>query len=323
MTDAADAKPLILLTNPIHPEAVARLEAEARVVTAPDTGADTLRRFAPEAAGLIVRAQLPDDILDHAPALRGIVRHGVGLDFVPLAAARARGIPVANLPGSNTRAVAEYAFAALLDLRRRLGHLDRTLRDGGWLAAKTLASDLPEIGGTTLGVLGLGEIGRAVAGIGRHGFVMRVLGTARNPRGLDGLAEPVPIERLFAESDAVVITCPLTDETRGLVGAGLIGRMRPDAVLINVARGPIVEADALADALEAGRIGGAALDVFAVQPLPEDHRLRGCPNLLLTPHVAGTTATSLRTMGLGAAEAMLAILRGERPATVVNPEIYG
>ncbi len=102
------------------------------------------------------------------------------------------------------------------------------------------------------------------------------------------------------------------------MGAALIGRMRPGAVLINVARGPIVEAEALADALEAGRIGGAALDVFAEQPLPEDHRLRGCPNLLLTPHVAGTTATSLRTMGLGAAEAMLAILRGERPATVVN-----
>ncbi len=322
MTDAADDKPLILLTNPIHPEAVARLEIHSRVVTAPDTGAETLRRLARDAAGMIVRAQLPDDILDHGPRLRGIVRHGVGLDFVPLPAATARGVPVANLPGSNTRAVAEYAFAALFDLRRRLAHLDRTLRAQGWLAAKTLANDLPEIGGTTLGVLGLGEIGRAVAGIGRHGFGMRVLGTARNPRGLDGLAEPVAIEHLFAESDAVVIACPLTPETRGLVGAGLIGRMKPDAVLINVARGPIVEADALADALEAGRIGGAALDVFAVQPLPEDHRLRGCPNLLLTPHVAGTTATSLRTMGLGAAEAMLAILRGERPATVVNPEIY-
>lgn len=323
MTDA-DAKPLVLLTNPIHPEAVARLEPHARVVTAPDTGADTLRRLARQgAAGLIVRAQLPDDILDHAPGLRGIVRHGVGLDFVPLAAATARGLPVANLPGSNTRAVAEYAFAALLDLRRRLAHLDRTLRRDGWLAAKTLASDLPEIGGTTLGVLGLGEIGRAVAGIGRHGFGMRVLGAARTQRNLDGLVEPVPVERLFAESDAVVIACPLTPETRGLVGAALIGRMRPGAVLINVARGPIVEAEALADALEAGRIGGAALDVFAEQPLPEDHRLRGCPNLLLTPHVAGTTATSLRTMGLGAAEAMLAILRGERPATVVNPEVYG
>ncbi|MFC6776279.1 NAD(P)-dependent oxidoreductase [Methylobacterium gregans] len=181
MTDAADDKPLILLTNPIHPEAVARLEIHARVVTAPDTGAETLRRLARDAAGMIVRAQLPDDILDHAPRLRGIVRHGVGLDFVPLPAATARGVPVANLPGSNTRAVAEYAFAALFDLRRRLAHLDRTLRAQGWLAAKTLANDLPEIGGTTLGVLGLGEIGRAVAGIGRHGFGMRVLGTARTP----------------------------------------------------------------------------------------------------------------------------------------------
>jgi len=320
--DAADGLPLVLLTNPIHPEAVERLEAHARVVVAPDTGFDTLRRLAADADGLIVRAQLPDDILDHAPGLRGLVRHGVGLDFVPLAAATARSIPVANLPGSNTRAVAEYVCAALLDLRRGLGRLDRSLRETGWLPAKTQANDRAEIGGSTLGILGLGEIGHAVARIATAGFGMRVLGTSRSPRTCDGLVEPVPIETLFEQSDAVVIACPLTPETRGLVGAGLIGRMRRDAVLINVARGPIVEAEPLADALEAGRIGGAALDVFAMQPLPAGHRLYACPNLLLTPHVAGTTATSLRTMGLGAADLMLAVLRGERPATVVNPEIY-
>jgi D-3-phosphoglycerate dehydrogenase len=312
-------RPLVVLTNPIHAEAVALLAPQARVVTAPDTAPATLRDLAREAAGLIVRAQLPDDILDHAPRLRGIVRHGVGLDFVPLEAATARGIPVANLPGSNTQAVAEYVFAALFHLRRRLGPLDGALRGAGWGPAKSLASDLAEIGGTTIGILGTGEIGRRVARIARAGFGMRVLGHSRSARTEDGLFEAVDRAALFAQSDAVVVACPLTPETRGLVDETLIGRMRPDAVLINVARGPIVRAEALAAALRAGTIGGAALDVFDVQPLPEDHPYFACPNLLLTPHVAGTSAESLRVMGLGAAEAMLRILRGEPPRNLVNP----
>lgn len=312
--------PLIVLTNPIHREAVALLGQEARVITAENTRPDTLRHLAAEAVGLIVRAQLPDDILDHAPRLRGIVRHGVGLDFVPLEAATARGIPVANLPGSNTQAVAEYVFAALFHLRRRLGALDRTMRETGWLPAKSLASDLGEIAGTTIGILGTGEIGRRVAAIARHGFGMRVLGHSRSARSHDGLFEPVDRETLFSGSDAVIVACPLTPETRGLVDEDLIGRMRPNAVLINVARGPIVREDALAAALSAGTFAGAALDVFEVQPLPEEHPYFACPNLLLTPHVAGTSANSLRVMGLGAAEEMLRILRGEPPRNLVNPD---
>lgn len=295
------------------------LVPHARVVAAPDTSAATLRALAADAAGLIVRAQLPGDILDHAPVLRGIVRHGVGLDFVPLEAATARGIPVANLPGSNTQAVAEHAFAALFTLRRGLGRVDATHRRDGWLAAKTLADGSIELGGTTLGILGMGGIGRRVAGIARHGFGMRVLGASRTASDHGGLVEPVDLATLFSQSDAVVIACPLTDATRGLVDAALIARMRPTAVLINVARGPIVVTDAVVAALDAGRLGGAALDVFDEQPLPAGHPLHACPNLLLTPHVAGTTATSLRAMGLGAAEAMLRILAGERPRNLVNP----
>lgn len=312
--------PLVLLTNPIHADAVAMLAPHARVVVAPDTAPATLRRMAGAAAGMIVRAQLPDDILDHAPGLRGIVRHGVGLDFVPMAAATARGVPVANLPGSNTGAVAEHVFSALLALRRRIDRVDATLRRDGWLPAKTLADDLSEIGGTTLGILGMGGIGRRVGTIARHGFGLRVLATSRTASDHGGLVEPVDRATLFSESDAVVIACPLTEATRGLVDAALIARMRPTALLINVARGPIVVTDAVVAALNAGRLGGAALDVFEEQPLPPDHPLHACPNLLLTPHVAGTTATSLRAMGLGAAEAMLCILSGARPRNLVNPE---
>ena len=315
--------PLVLLTNPIHPDAVARLAPHARVVAAPDTSATTLRAMAGEAAGMIVRSQLPDDILDHAPALRGIVRHGVGLDFVPMDAATARGIPVANLPGSNTGAVAEHVFAALLALRRRMTHIDATLRRDGWLPAKTLAGDGAEIGGSTLGLLGTGEIGRRVATIARHGFGMRVLGASRTADDHGGLIEPVTRDVLFSESDAVVIACPLTDATRGLVDAALIARMRPHALLINVARGPVVVTEAVVAALNAGRIGGAALDVFDAQPLAPDHPLHACPNLILTPHVAGTTTTSLRAMGLASADEMLRILRGERPKNLVNPAALG
>ena len=152
-------RPVVLLTNPIHPEAEAMLAEYARPVTAPDPSPETLRALVAEAEGLVVRVKLPDDILEGATRLRGIVRHGVGLDMIPVAAATARGIPVANLPGSNTQAVAEYVFAALFHLRRRLGTLDRTLRETGWLPAKSGASDLAEIGGTTIGILG--KIGRA------------------------------------------------------------------------------------------------------------------------------------------------------------------
>ncbi len=312
--------PLVLITAPIHGDAEALLRSHARLVTAPDTEAATIRALAGEAVGMIVRSQLPDDILEHAPMLRGIVRHGVGLDWVPIAAATALRIPIANLPGSNTGAVAEYVFAALFHLRRQVGPIDAWLRADGWKDAKTRASDMGEIGGGTLGVLGTGEIGRRVATIARHGFGMRVLGHSRSNASHEGLVEPVSRDVLFARSDVVVVACSLTEQTRGMVDARLLGLMKPSALLVNVARGAILDTPAVVTALKAGTIAGAALDVFEVQPLPPDHPLHGCPNLLLTPHVAGTSSTSLRTMGIGSAEEMLRILRGERPRNLVNPE---
>lgn len=314
-------QPTVLLTNGIHADAEAILAPHARLILAPDTSEAMLRKFAAQADGIIVRAKLPDDIFDHAPRLKGIVRHGVGLDFIPVAAATVRRVPVANLPGSNTRAVAEYVFAALLHLRRRLGAMNDRLRARGWGPARELANGVGELGGTTLGILGLGTIGRRVAEMGRHGFGMRVLGHSRSGSNLDGLIEPVDLDTLFARSDAVAIACPLTDQTRGIVSKRLIGQMPPHAVLVNVARGPVIETAALIEALNAGALGGAALDVFDVQPLDAHDLLFQCPNTLLTPHVAGITSTSSRAMSMGAAEEMLRILRGERPLNLVNPSI--
>jgi D-3-phosphoglycerate dehydrogenase / 2-oxoglutarate reductase len=251
--------------------------------------------------------------------LKAIVRHGVGLDFIPVNAATARGIAVANLPGSNTNAVAEYVMSALMHLRRPLQKLDMQMRAEGWLAARAAADGLTELSPSTLGILGVGTIGRHVARVAREGFGMKVLGTSRRKGSLpQGIGE-VSLPELFERSDAIVVCCALTDETRGLVSRDLLDRMRPQAVLVNVSRGAVIDTPAIIDALRSQKIAGAALDVFDVQPLAPDNVLFDCPNLLLTPHTAGITATSSRAMAVGSAEEMLRILRGEAPLNLVNP----
>jgi D-3-phosphoglycerate dehydrogenase len=312
-------KPLVLSTNPIHADGEAILAPHVRLLVAPDTKPETLRSFAREADGIIVRAKLPDDILQHAPKLKGMVRHGVGLDFIPVAAATARGVAVANLPGSNTTAVTEYVMAALLHLRRPLQRMDAVLHADGWGPARALAENFAELRDSTLGILGVGTIGRRLAGIAREGFGMKVLGTSRSKGALPAGVEEVSLPELFARSDALVVCCALTEQTRGLVNAALIAWMRPRAVLVNVSRGPVVETAALLEALRTQRLAGAALDVFDVQPLPADSALFEGPNLLLTPHAAAITESSSRAMSVGAAEEMLRILRGEAPLNLVNP----
>ncbi|TCT07700.1 NAD(P)-dependent oxidoreductase [Aquabacter spiritensis] len=315
------SEPIVYATNALHPDGAALLAPHARLVVGPDTADDTLRAHVREADAVIVRAKLPDDAFAGAKRLKGVVRHGVGLDFIPVAAATAAGIPVANLPGSNTQAVAEYVFSALFHLRRPLGRMDAALRADGWGAARSHADSTRELGGTTLGLVGLGAIGGRIAAIASGGLGMRVLGHSRSGRAVPGV-EGVDLPRLFAESDAIVIACPLTAETRGLVGADLIGRMPPHAVLINPARGAIVDTAALIAALGAGRIAGAATDVYDTHPVPPADALFGLGTLLMTPHVAGITATSMRAMSLGAAEEVLRILRGERPKNLVNPDCF-
>ena len=311
--------PIVLLTNPMHADGEAILAPHVRLIVAPDARPETLRKWAAEAHGIIVRAKLPDDIVDHAPRLKGMVRHGVGLDFIPVAAATARGIAVANLPGSNTNAVAEYVMSALTHLRRPLYRLDARMRGEGWATARAVADSLTELNASTLGILGVGTIGRRIAGIARDGFGMTVLGTSRRKGSLPAGVEEVALADLFARSDAVVVCCALTDETRGLVNRDLLDRMQRHAVLVNVSRGAVIDTPALIEALRSGKIAGAALDVFDVQPLPANDALFDCPNLLLTPHTAGITATSSRAMAVGAAEEMLRILRGEQPLNLVNP----
>lgn len=311
------ALPIVALTSPIHPQAQERLARVAEIRIAKDSGPDALRDVVREAQGLIVRNHLPDDIFDHAAHLRSVVRHGVGLDMIPVERATARGIVVANLPGSNTTAVVEYCLAAMLHLRRRLTDMDSVLRSKGWSSARSLADDGTELRATTCGIVGVGAIGARLAGV-VQALGMQTIGLTRRPDALPGGVKAVDKATLMRESDVIVMCCPLTPETRGMIDAAALARARPNAILINVARGPVVDTAALIDALARGALGGAALDVHDVQPLPVDAAIFSAPNVLLTPHVAGSTATSMQRMSAGAVDDMIKLLRGEAPSHPVN-----
>jgi D-3-phosphoglycerate dehydrogenase len=314
-------KPRVLLTNPIHPLLQPELAQHCEVLVAPDAAPPTIARLIGDADGLIVRSQLAPDVFEPARRLRAVVRHGVGLDMIPVPAATARGIPVANLPGSNTAAVVEYCVAAMLHLRRNLAALDATLRSDGWAASRPLADRGTELAQSVCGIVGVGAIGARLATV-TAGLGMRVLGLTRRPQTLPPGVEAATKEQLFAQADVVVLCCPLNEQTRGLVDAPTLAVMKPDALLINVSRGAVVDTASLLQALRAGRLGGAALDVHDRQPLTGQEPVFDAPNLLLTPHVAGITGTSLHAMSRGAVDTLLALLRGQRPANVVNPEVF-
>jgi len=315
------AKPLVVLTNPIHPQLLPTLKQQCEVVIAPDTQPATLARLVADAEGLVVRAQLAPNLFEHAPKLRAVVRHGVGLDMIPVDAATAKGIPVANLPGSNTQAVAEYCLAAMLHLRRRLAAMDTVLRNQGWAAARPLADNGTELRGSTCGIVGVGAVGQRLADIA-SALGMNVIGLTRRPERLPSNVKGVDKRTLLTQSDVLVLCCPLNDETRGLIDAASVALMKSDAVLINVSRGPVIDAAAVLRALHDGVLGGAAMDVHDKQPLGGQEAVFDAPNLLLTPHVAGITGTSMRAMSEGAVATLLALLRGERPGNVVNPQVF-
>ncbi|MEZ5729376.1 MAG: NAD(P)-dependent oxidoreductase [Burkholderiaceae bacterium] len=264
-------RPRLLITNPTHPDGVALIETRAELIVAPDAEFDTLRRLAADVQGIIVRAKLPDDILDHAPAVRGIVRHGVGLDFIPVEAATRRGVPVANLPGSNAQAVAEYCIAARLRCAGRWPPPMPTCeRAAGCRRARhrqSLSGDRRQHARHRRCRCHRRAPGADRAPRLRHDGARQ----HRRPEALPEHVGAVDVDTLFERADAIALCCPLTDQTRGLASAARIARMKPDAVLINVARGPVVDTQALLAALHAGRIAGAALDVHDQHPLPAEH----------------------------------------------------
>lgn len=252
--------------------------------------------------GVIVGVDpLDADVIAAAPRLRAIAKYGVGVDNIDLEAARARGIRVSRTVGANSEAVADYAMTLMLSVARRAVSIDRRCREGDWRKVTTR-----DVSGATLGLMGLGAIGKHVARRAQ-GFGMRVL--AHDPFWDEAYAQANHIthatpEEIYTQADFLSLHLPLTEETRGIIGAAEIAQMRPEAILINTARGGLIDEAALLDALESGRLYGAGIDAFAQEP-PEDPRWFRLENVVLGSHCAASTAGAARNMGRMATENLI------------------
>ena len=259
-------------------------------------------------------------LLDCRPEVRVVANMAVGFDNVDVAAATERGVLVTNTPGVLTETTADLAFALLLGAARRLAAGEQAVRDGAWGPWHPTWMLGSAVHGATLGIVGPGRIGAAVARRAQ-GFGMRVLYHGRREApGFPG--ERAGLDTLLATSDFVTVHVPLNAETEGMFGVEAFARMQQHAIFVNTARGGVVDQDALRDALVRGEIGGAALDVTTPEPLPPGDPLLDAPNLLVTPHIGSATGPTRERMADLAVDGLLAALAGERPKHLVNPEAW-
>ena len=258
------------------------------------------------------------EVLEQLPDLRYIGVLATGYDVVDIHAASQRGIPVTNVPTYGTRSVAQMTFALLLELTQHVGHHAHTVRQGRWTTSEDFCywdHPLIELDGRTMGLIGLGRIGQATGQLARA-FGMRVLGYDPQIRTVEGI-EWTDWEPLLRTSDVVSLHCPLTEDTQHLMDARRLAMMKSTALLINTSRGPLIDEQALADALEDGRLAGAALDVLAIEPPRADNRLLRAKNCLITPHIAWATQAARQRLLDTAVGNVRAFLQG-RGENVVN-----
>lgn len=310
--------PKVLVCDPIAAEGLALLRAHAEVVDACALDRAGLLAAIAAADAVILRSSTAIDaeLIAAAPRLKVIARAGVGVDNIDIDAATRHGVAVVNTPTANTIAAAEHALALLLALARRIPLADAALKSGRWIKREATGRQLYR---KTLGLVGLGKIGREVAQRARA-FEMTVI--AHDPfvpdeRVLELGVEPVTLEELLARADVVSLHATLTDQSRHMIGAAQLAAMKPGALLVNCARGGLVDEAALIDALRSGHLGGAALDVFEDEPQP-NAELVGLPNVVATPHVAASTEEAQVHVAVEAAEQVLEVLAGGRPRWPVN-----
>ena len=246
----------VLLVDPIDPSGVDLLRQRVEVVLCKESSIEGIRRDSRDADAIITRSRLPDDFFDFAKKIKAVMIHGTGLDLVPIQAATERGIPVANIPGGNAQSVAEYCVLAMLMLGRNAFEITTRMKTRPWDETRALGAKAHEISAMTVGIVGVGAIGTRVAKICRSGFGMRVLGNQRRLDRLPPDAEPAPLDKLVAESDFVVVTCPLNPDTHHLFDRARLAGMKRTAWLINVGRGAVVEETALIEALQRKTIAG-------------------------------------------------------------------
>jgi D-3-phosphoglycerate dehydrogenase len=318
--------PTVLVTD--HPAPDTEIERDlldridGQLLIAEDGSEAELLRLVPDADAILTCFRLVTPAVVRAGArLKVIGRYGVGVDNIAVDVATELGIPVTNVPVYCTDEVAEHSMALMFALLRKVATYDRAVRSGDW----RIDTGIPirRVSGSVLGIVGFGRIGHAV--LSRAvGMEMRVIVADRSADPDDvrqAGATMVELDELLSTSDVVSLHLPLTPQTRGLIDADRLALMRTNAVLINCARGPIVDLDALAAALREGRIAGAALDVFEPERLAADHPLLGLDNVLLTPHVAFYSEESIAELRRLATENVVAVLTGRVPHSVVNEPV--
>jgi len=323
----------VFLGEVIHPAAVALLEKSMEVVRPKDHSRGAYLEALREVDGIVAR-KIPvrAEEMDHAPRLKIIARHGVGVDSVDLEEATRRGILVTNTPGQNKESVAELTVAFMLSLARRIPQAQGAMHalpkgEVGQFSDLLKRYHLTgiDLEGKSLGIIGTGRIGSTVAKKCIAAFDMKVKGydpyvsgKVMNSFGVDKVER---LEDLLPAIDLLTIHCPLTPETQGMVGNKELALMKKGTFVINTARGGIVNEKALYEALLSGHIAGAASDVWEIEPPDPTDPLLNHPNMLATPHYAGTTEESLHRVGLAVVEEIIAVLEGKPPKFPVNPEV--
>ena len=322
------AKPKVVLVGGIyHADAGKLLREHAEVVALDNPSAAEIAAALATAPGAIVRYphRVDATVLADAGNLVVVSSSGRGTDSIDVAACTAHGVAVVNNPGLGTIPVSEHAIGMMLSLSRRLELSDRSVRAGGAWAKRT-GLDVRDVNGRTLGIIGLGLIGSEMARKCIAAFGMKVLTydpyVPASKAAALGATMLTDLAELLERSDVVSIHAELNEGSRGMIGEAELQRMRPHAILINTARGKIVQQRALERALAAGRIDGAALDVYEEEPLPEPSPLWDLNNLMLTPHVAGLSGDALRELAHSAVTQVLQVLAGETPRSLVNPAVW-
>ncbi|NJB69033.1 glycerate dehydrogenase [Desulfobaculum xiamenense] len=298
------------------------LEELGDVTVYPRTATEDIVPRAQDAEIVLVnKTPLTAETLSQLPNLRYIGVLATGFDVVDLEAAGRRGIPVCNVPGYATNAVAQYVFAMILELDHHIRDHDASVKAGLWAASEDWCfwnTPQIELTGQTMGIIGFGAIGSRVSELA-HAFGMKVLACTRTPKPVPDYApfSYASIEEVFEQADVISLHCPLTADNERFVNADLLSRMKPEALFINTARGRLVDEHALAAALAAGKLRGAALDVVSAEPISSDNPLLSAPGCILTPHIAWASLTARQNLMRQAGANVRAYLAG-RPANVVN-----
>ena len=323
-------RPVVFLSQPIHSAGIDLLKQSCEVIEGvyhPIASNNEIDAALARADAVVIRSMpIGADRMDKAPNLKVISKHGAGMDSIDISAATERGIVVANSGDANAFAVAQHAVALMMAVRRNIVNVDRIVRTGGYQQREKMAR-LGDLWEATVGLIGLGNIGRHAAQMVGKGFNAKLLAFDPAMSAAEiatfGAEKIDDLDTLLARADIVSLHLPLTERTRHLIDTRALARMKPSACIVNTSRGGIIDEAALVEALKSGKLAGAGLDVFEEEPPRPDNPLFALDTVVLSPHIGGGSEVALAKTALAAADAILAVLAEQRPAFLVNKEVIG